>query len=56
VFGHGKQTVVRFAAVPTGVKNNKKRGKYLWPGRCSAGQDFGRAEGREEKEGERRRE
>jgi hypothetical protein len=44
VFGHTKQTVLRFAAVPAGVKNNKKRGKYLWPGRTSAGQESGEAE------------
>jgi hypothetical protein len=55
VFGHTKQTVLRFAAVPAGVKNNKKRGKYLWPGRCSAGHESTGAEaweegGREKKE------
>jgi hypothetical protein len=55
-FGQGNKTVSCFAAVPAGVKNNKKRGKYLWPGRCSAGQDFGRAEGREDEEREKKRE
>jgi hypothetical protein len=29
-FGHAKQTLSRFAAVPAGRKNNKKRGKYLF--------------------------
>jgi hypothetical protein len=37
-----------FAAVPAGVKNNKKRGKYLWPGRTSAGQESTGAEAWEE--------